>query len=107
MGPARPRLKGNWPCARGALVPADDRDVAQIVRMSCHAGYRRRGIGTALVAELIADARRNGRSRIVLWTNMGWQDANGFYAANGFHETGRDAGVVRYELTLSSGAVRR
>ena len=85
--------------ATGALV-ADSGGAARIVRMSCAKSYRRRGIGSALIARLILRARDSGSRRIVLATNDDWNDANGFYRALGFTEIARVPGGIAYELNM-------
>jgi GNAT superfamily N-acetyltransferase len=68
---------------------------AQIVRMSTAATHRRRGVGRALAAGLIDEARARGCRRVTLATNADWDDAVAFYGACGFEEVVRtETGVV-------------
>lgn len=83
----------------GALVRQADGS-GRIVRMSCAAAYRRRGIGSAIVEQLIERARGLGCPLVVLQTNDDWDDANGFYRAIGFAETRREPEGIAYELRL-------
>ena len=48
----------------------------EIVRMSVHRNYRRRGIARQLVAELRHVASESGMSRIVVETNAKWREAS-------------------------------
>jgi GNAT superfamily N-acetyltransferase len=67
----------------------------EVVRMSVSADRRRRGIATAVLEQLIDEARARGCRRAVLATNLSWVDARAFYAAAGFREIARtDVGVV-------------
>jgi ribosomal protein S18 acetylase RimI-like enzyme len=52
------------------LRPAE----GEIVRMSVHRDYRRRGIATQLLAELLHLASEDGVSRIVVETNAKWME---------------------------------
>ncbi len=85
--------------ATGALMSPEN-GVARIVRMSCAASHRRRGIGTAIVRALLEHARHRGCGRITLATNEDRDDANSFYRTLGFVETTRPLGGVVYELRL-------
>jgi RimJ/RimL family protein N-acetyltransferase len=67
----------------------DNRDLAW-VSLSVRPGVRRQGHGRAAIEVLCAEARRSGRSRVVLW---GWEGPamDGFAAATGFARGGLDA----------------
>jgi GNAT superfamily N-acetyltransferase len=56
----------------------------EIVRMSVHRDYRRRGIATQLVADLLHFASEHGLTRIVVETNAKWKEARNLYEASGF-----------------------
>jgi GNAT superfamily N-acetyltransferase len=80
--------------ATGAMTPQPD-GAAIVTRMSTLASHRRHGIARSLLDHLIARARHANCERVVLSTNIGWDDAIAFYAACGFKELRRtDAGVV-------------
>lgn len=83
----------------GALV-GRDRDTAQIVRISVSQAQRGKGIGAALVEQLIAAARKGSFSRVLVETNLDWLDAIGLYARCGFIECARDAESVYLVLNL-------
>ena len=73
----------------GALVFLDQH-TAQIVRVSVSKNYRRRGIGRAIVAALVAAARSHGIKRLEVETNKDWENAIGLYLCFGFTEYRRD-----------------
>jgi GNAT superfamily N-acetyltransferase len=88
----------------GMVVPAAPLE-GEVKRMSVARSARRRGIGTALLRELVAAARREGWRVLRLETTAEWDDAVRFYIASGFvlshHEHGvfgRDA-FFRLDLT--------
>ena len=81
----------------GTVFPDGDRTVA-IKRMSVDPSYRRRGVGRAIVVELVETARGWGVDRVVLETSAHWDDVVDFYQRCGFVLThhhdgdyGRDA----------------
>ena len=59
----------------------------EIVRMSVHRDYRRRGIATQLLEELIHLASEYGVNRIVVETNAKWNEAQNLYETFGFKFT--------------------
>lgn len=70
--------------------------------------YRRQGVGTALLAELVRRARRIRALRIVLEVRVGNEGARRFYHALGFEVTAEvpgyyedGEGALRMELDLS------
>jgi GNAT superfamily N-acetyltransferase len=79
----------------GILLPrgAD----AEIVRMSVHRDYRRRGIATQLVNELVHLAAEHGVQRIVVETNAKWQEARSLYEGSGFRFTHSATGAFGLE----------
>ncbi|HSH82966.1 MAG TPA: GNAT family N-acetyltransferase [Herpetosiphonaceae bacterium] len=83
----------------GALIAVDEQ-TGRLVRMSVHRRWRRRGLGRALVAHLIAAARERGYRRVVVETNKDWWDAIVLYRQCGFHEYDVDEGSVYLELDL-------
>ena len=72
--------------ATGTVFPIDDETV-EIRRMSVAPGHRHRGLGRAVVAELLATARRWERHRAVLETSSGWNGVVAFYRRCGFEIT--------------------
>lgn len=58
-----------------------------IENMIVDEGYRRRGIGRKLLAELEARAREKGCRQVILVTEQDRQDACTFYESVGFHPT--------------------
>ena len=70
---------------------------AEIVRMSVHRNYRRRGIARQLVAELRHVASESGMSRIVVETNAKWREARTLYETSGFKFTHSAPGPFGWE----------
>ena len=68
----------------GALLYEPDGATCQLVRVSVRRDLRRRGIAQAIVAELLAEARAQGRRRVWLETDVPWQDAIALYQRLGF-----------------------
>ncbi len=83
----------------GALI-TEAAQTGRIVRMSVARQARRTGIGQAILARLIEIARARGFIRLVLETNIGWDDAIGFYRRCGFQEYGRGDGLTHMALDL-------
>ena len=59
----------------------------EIVRMSVHRNYRRRGIARQVLAELVNLATEYGVKRIVVETNAKWIEARSLYEGFGFKFT--------------------
>lgn len=59
----------------------------EIVRMSVHRDYRRRGIAKQVLGELVKRATGYGVKRIVVETNAKWIEARSLYEAFGFKVT--------------------
>jgi GNAT superfamily N-acetyltransferase len=74
-------------CGALALL---DRETAEIKRMWVAPGSRGLGVGKRLLARLEAEARRAGRSRVVLDTNATLTEAVALYEAAGY------VGIERY-----------
>jgi len=76
----------------------------EIVRMSVHRDYRRRGIATQLLAELLHLASEYGVIRIVVETNAKWTEARNLYETAGFTFTHSAPGAFGresfYELLI-------
>ena len=83
----------------GALTPRAD-GVAIVSRMSTAAAHRRRGVARAVLSRLVDVARERGCTRVVLGTNVGWDDAIAFYRAFGFEEMRRTPTGVLFEMVL-------
>jgi predicted GNAT family N-acyltransferase len=76
------------PIGTGRLLPD-----GQIGRMAVLAGWRRRGVGSAILAELILCAAERGMTEVVLNAQT---HALGFYQGHGFIQEGEvflDAGI--------------
>jgi GNAT superfamily N-acetyltransferase len=83
----------------GALSPQAD-GVAIVSRMSTAAACRRKGVARAVLTRLVEHAHERGCTRVVLGTNVGWEDAIAFYRAFGFSEMRRTPTGVLFELLL-------
>ncbi len=70
------------------LVFSSDR--LQMVRLSIHPTYRRRGIASALLDHCIEMTQLAGRSQLVAHTQPEWESAMGFYLRHGFKPYGSD-----------------
>ena len=81
----------------GCLVPQTE-ELAQIVRMSVAKEHRRKGVGHAILTDLLSHAHARGFGRVILTTNESWEDAIGFYTACGFKEIARANGGVLFEM---------
>ncbi len=82
----------------GALV-GESPEAARIVRMSVAKAHRRQGIGRAIVARLVEEARRKGCRLIRVETNHDWVDAIALYRHCGFVEYDRDEISVHMQRT--------
>lgn len=76
-------------CA-GGVVPAGA-DAVLLIAMWISPGHRGRGIGDALVTEVVDWARENGWSRVVLDVADGNDAARRLFLRNGFEPTGQRA----------------
>jgi GNAT superfamily N-acetyltransferase len=76
------------------LIRATD---GEIVRMSVHRNYRRRGIARQVLAELVNLAAGYGVKRIVVETNARWIEARNLYEAFGFTFTRSAPGAFGQE----------
>jgi ribosomal protein S18 acetylase RimI-like enzyme len=87
----------------GALIneAAAGTQTGRVVRMSVAREMRRMGIGQAVLARLIEIARERGFTRLVLETNIGWDDAIGFYQRCGFCEYAQGDGLTHMLLDLA------
>jgi len=76
----------------------------EIVRMSVHRNYRRRGIARRVLVELVNLAAGYGVERIVVETNAKWIEARNLYEAFGFKFTRSAPGAFGretfYELLI-------
>ncbi|HEY8172817.1 MAG TPA: GNAT family N-acetyltransferase [Dehalococcoidia bacterium] len=84
----------------GCLV-VDGEGAARIVRMSTAQAFRRTGVATAILTELMAMARARRHTRVWLTTHPAWEDARAFYLALGFREAGLLSELsIAFELDL-------
>ena len=83
----------------GGFLPVADTAV-QIHRMSVAREARGRGIGSAILAGLLAAARARGFRRAMLETTETWDATIAFYERSGFRACDRRAGSVYLGLDL-------
>jgi GNAT superfamily N-acetyltransferase len=96
------------PVATAGWLEAGD-GAAELVSMWVSPTSRGTGVGDLLVAAVIADARRRGYGRILLWVSDGNAPAERLYERNGFERTGRVQPVdaddpgrgMEFEMVLS------
>jgi ribosomal protein S18 acetylase RimI-like enzyme len=84
----------------GALI-REDAQTGRIVRMSVAREQRRKGIAQALMAHLMDAARERGFARLVLETNLDWDDAIAFYQRCGFREEARAEEEIHLAFALT------
>jgi ribosomal protein S18 acetylase RimI-like enzyme len=93
-------------CLAGELVGTGalrflGEQVGELVRISVSPRHRRQGIGQAVVAHLIAQARQRGLARLLVETNHDWVAAVNLYRRFGFTEYERDAVNIYMRLDLA------
>ena len=74
---------GGAPVSAGAFMRIDDATV-EVKRMWTHVDHRGRGLARLVLAELEAEARRRGHSRVVLSTGPRQPEAVRLYLATGY-----------------------
>jgi len=79
----------------GAVLP-DGKDAMRVLRMSVAKEQRRRGVGSALLEQLLDHARWEGYRRLVCETTETWDDAVAFYVHHNFEITGRRRGEAHF-----------
>ena len=84
----------------GALITKAN-GTGRIVRMSVSKIHRRKGIGRAIVEHLLDAARSKGFSKVVVGTELEWNDAIGLYEQCGFSEYERAESGVQLSITLN------
>jgi putative acetyltransferase len=77
------------PCGCGALKELDSR-TGEVKSMRTRTGFLRRGVGQAILDEIIRTARQRGYSCLLLETGTGeaFEPAHGLYRRNGFEWRG-------------------
>lgn len=76
-------------CGCGALKELDPR-TGEIKSMRTKAAFLRRGVGQAVLDEIVRAARQRGYSRLLLETGTGeaFESAHALYRRNGFESSG-------------------
>jgi mycothiol synthase len=86
---------GNRIAGTGLLVLMDDENAAvAVVDITVHPGFRRRGLGTALLRELAAVSAAAGRTVVMLQTVIEGGAGQAWAAAHGFAVAQRSARLV-------------
>jgi ribosomal-protein-alanine N-acetyltransferase len=110
-------------CARSILAELDGRIVAYVLfwilpgavdihNIAVHADYRRRGIARSLLRRVIATAKEQSLTRVLLEVRMSNLAAQKLYEALGFTKTGvrrgyySDNGEDAFAMTLELGGTR-
>jgi GNAT superfamily N-acetyltransferase len=70
----------------GGVIPEDHHSF-RVVRMSVERSYRRNGIATKILDELVSFAKTKRIPQLVLETTSTWKDAIAFYQQYGFQVT--------------------
>ncbi len=76
-------LRGGTAIAGGAFKRYDS-ETAELKRIWTHEGFRRQGLARKIVAELEAQAARQGYSRVYLTTGFRQPEARDLYLATGY-----------------------
>lgn len=82
------------------ILLGEDAQTGRLVRMSVRGDQRGKGIGKALVRELLETARKRGYRRVVCETTAEWADARALYRACGFQEIGTWCGDTHFAIDL-------
>ena len=86
--------------ATGRLLPADEQGVIRLGRMAVEKSWRKRGVGSAVLRALLAEARTPIAREIVLHAQI---SATALYRKHGFKECGAvflEAGFPHVEMRL-------
>ncbi len=70
----------------GGLLATDKEGIAQMVRVSVHSGYRRKGIAKQIVRELLRLAKEMGYRKMLVETTKTWLAPRALYNSIGFQE---------------------
>ena len=83
----------------GALI-RENEATGRIVRMWVDQGNRRKGVGTAILGQLLRIARELRYGKVVLETEPDWDDAVSFYKGHGFEPVGIIRGNLQFDMQL-------
>lgn len=107
MTVAEVRLEGGASVVAGYLVAWFVADEGEIANVAVHPDWRRRGVGAALLDDVLAAGRAAGVGAMYLEVRASNTAAQALYASRGFHPVGRrrryyanpveDAIVLRWE----------
>lgn len=99
-------MDGNNACGiAGSSLDPDDATRAHLISMWTAPAYRRRGVGSQLVSEVLAWARSRGARTLLLMVTSNNESAIWFYERLGFARTGRtepypnDPTLIEYEMS--------
>lgn len=79
----------------GYVVAIDAADEGEILNLAVAPGGRRRGLGRALVEDVLTELHERGARNIYLEVRESNAAARALYAAHGFREVGRRPGYYR------------
>jgi [ribosomal protein S18]-alanine N-acetyltransferase len=79
----------------GYVVAYDAADEGEILNLAVAPGGRRRGLGRALVEEILSELSERGARNIYLEVRESNAAARALYATHGFREVGRRPGYYR------------
>lgn len=79
----------------GYVIALDAADEGEILNLAVAPDGRRRGLGRALVEEVLAELSERGARNIYLEVRESNAAARALYAAHGFREVGRRPGYYR------------
>jgi GNAT superfamily N-acetyltransferase len=91
--------KNNRIIATGALIRLSPQ-TGRIVRVTVAYDHRRMGIGQVIVDHLLNNGRQLNLKRILVKTNLDWDEALAFYQDLGFSEYTRDIESIHMTLQL-------
>jgi len=84
----------------GGLQKTDDKETAQMVRVSVRKDFRRKGIAREIIAHLLLQAKDMGYKSVLVETTKTWVAPRALYNKLGFNEIREDEEDVYMLLSL-------
>ena len=100
-------LHGKMPARRGWRLPRALGEEGEILTLGVIPDRRRSGVGSALLAAIVAEARGQGLRALFLEVAQDNSAARALYAAHGFVQIGRRANYYRRPSGLADALVLR